>query len=118
MRRRAVYVALLVLLPLVLIACPSTQVKPEGMLYKAESLYISQRADYDSNFDYDPVTQKYTLKASVTEEQANVLREREKVLKDFKLAIDAYRAYIKAGQTPSVEAEQQLISFIRRFTGG
>jgi len=101
-----------------LVACPSTQVKPEGILYKAQSLYISQRADYDSNFDYDAATQKYTLKPTVTDAQKDVLRVRDQVLRDFKAAIDVYRGFVKSGQTPSVEAEQRLIGFIRQFSGG
>ena len=101
-----------------LVACPSGQTKPEGILYQAESLYISQRTDYMSFFSYDAETQKYTVKASVTEEQKAVLRMREKVLKEFKLAIDVYRGFVKSGEVPSVEAEQRLVSFIRQFSSG
>lgn len=118
MKRRAVNLVLFVFMVLALVACPATQTKPEGILYQAESLYISQRTDYMTFFEYDDAAQKYTVKASVTEEQKDILRAREKVLKEFKLAIDVYRGFVKSGEVPSVEAEQRLVSFIRQFSGG
>jgi len=101
-----------------LVACPGAQVKPQDNLYKAEALYVSQHTDYMSFFDYDAVNDTYTVKATVTEEQKEVLRTRKRVLDDFKVAIDVYRSFVKSGQTPSVEAEQKLYGFIRQFSGG
>ena len=118
MRVHRILALFVVILCLALAGCATTQTKPESILYKAESLYISQRVDFDSNFDFDTTTQTYKLKPTVTAEQKEVLRTRGKALDDFKLAIDTYRAFVVAGQVPSMEAEQKLIAFIRKFSEG
>jgi hypothetical protein len=92
--------------------------KPDDVLYRAESLYLAQHMDYMGFFGYDALTDTYEVHPWVSDEEVLILRERKKVLDKFKNAIVAYRAFIKRGEVPSYEAEQELISFIRQFQRG
>jgi uncharacterized protein YxeA len=103
-----------------LVGCSGVQVKtnPDDVLYQAESLYVSQHIDYMSFFEYDAATNTYEVQSWVTDGEREMLKARKKMLDRFKEAILVYRAFVKRGEAPSVEAEQELISFIRRFQRG
>jgi hypothetical protein len=88
----------------------------EDLLYEAESVYMSQRLDYLTYFSYNPETKKYTLLPWVSESEKEILRTRERILRDAEQAIDIYRGYVRAGKVPTVEVEQKLITFIRQFS--
>jgi hypothetical protein len=92
--------------------------KPSDILYRAESLYNAQVADYMSFFGYDVANDTWETHPWVTEEEKEMLRTRKEVLGKFKNAIMTYRAFVRIGQPPSYEAEQELISFIRQFQRG
>jgi hypothetical protein len=104
------------LLILLLVGCATgPSMKPDDILYRAESLYVAQYVDYLGFFAYDPVNDTWETHPWITEEEKVVLRQRKKVLENFGMAISVYRGFVKIGQPPSYEAEQELISFIRQF---
>ena len=117
MKRVRLVLPLLVLF--MLAACATgPSMKPEDILYRAESLYNAQHVDYMSYFSYDAANGSWEVHPWVSDEEKEILRTRKEVLGKFKSAILVYRAFVKRGDPPSYEAEQELTSFIRQFQRG